>query len=295
MWAGSSRASFQRPSRSRWPRRWRRSPDRPGPSPRSHQRRPPIRRPTPGPKSPAPVVLNGETVIWVPAGTGPYSAQFRAERISQRLEEAVHDRSVRDPTVSVTEAEGASELRIGSRLLMAITQRDAAAHRGLQNRACETGRKRGGAGRSRRTTALRAGHPPAVRLLRIPCDAGVRAVGVDHRPNHPVAGRDPGPYPRAAPASPASAGGRTGLGRRDPARHRRSGARHPCRVHPHGPGPVPDVRPGPVPLDARGVVQAARLRRGAAARRGQRVCGLPAESAVPARHRQPSSPEPSAW
>jgi len=34
-----------------------------------------------GPEASAAVVLSGETVIWVPAGTGPYTAQFRAERI----------------------------------------------------------------------------------------------------------------------------------------------------------------------------------------------------------------------
>jgi small-conductance mechanosensitive channel len=37
----------------------------------------------------------------------------------------VHDRSLSDPTVSVTETDGSSELRVGSQLLMVVTQRDA--------------------------------------------------------------------------------------------------------------------------------------------------------------------------
>jgi small-conductance mechanosensitive channel len=76
--------------------------------------------------SPAAVLLGGDPVIWITAGAGPYAPQFRAERIAVRLEDAVHDRSLRDPTVTVTEVEGSSELRAGSRLLMVITARDAA-------------------------------------------------------------------------------------------------------------------------------------------------------------------------
>jgi len=61
------------------------------------------------------------------AGVGPYSTQFRAERITRRLEQIVHDRSLRNVRVTVTEAEGSSELRVGPRLLMVITQQDARA------------------------------------------------------------------------------------------------------------------------------------------------------------------------
>ena len=74
----------------------------------------------------AAVTLGGETVLWISAGSGPYTPQFRAERISGRLEEAVHDRSVRNPTVTVTETDGSSVLRVGSRLLMVVTPKDAA-------------------------------------------------------------------------------------------------------------------------------------------------------------------------
>jgi small-conductance mechanosensitive channel len=73
----------------------------------------------------APVLVGGEPVIWVTTGAGPYTPQFRADRISQRLHEAVRDRSLPDPTVIVTETENSSELRAGSRLLMVVTQRDA--------------------------------------------------------------------------------------------------------------------------------------------------------------------------
>jgi small-conductance mechanosensitive channel len=74
---------------------------------------------------PAPVLIEGETVLWITAGAGPYTTQFRAERISERLSEAVHDRTIRDPTVTVVEADGSSELRVGPRLLMVVTPRDA--------------------------------------------------------------------------------------------------------------------------------------------------------------------------
>ncbi len=74
---------------------------------------------------PAPVLLGGDPVIWVTAGAGPYTPQFRAERISLRVHEAVLDRLLRDPTVTVTETGSSSELRAGSRLLMVVTERDA--------------------------------------------------------------------------------------------------------------------------------------------------------------------------
>ncbi|HTI37092.1 MAG TPA: mechanosensitive ion channel domain-containing protein [Vicinamibacterales bacterium] len=76
---------------------------------------------------PAAVRLGGDPVIWIVAGIGPYSTVDRAARISTRLGEAVRDRSVNDLTVTIGEAEGASELRCGTHLLMRVTQRDAAA------------------------------------------------------------------------------------------------------------------------------------------------------------------------
>jgi hypothetical protein len=39
----------------------------------------------------APVLVGGEPVIWVTIGAGPYTTQFRADRISQRLHEIVRD------------------------------------------------------------------------------------------------------------------------------------------------------------------------------------------------------------
>jgi small-conductance mechanosensitive channel len=72
-----------------------------------------------------PVLIGGEPVIWLTVGAGPYTPQFRADRIGQRLHEAIRDRTLRDPTVTVTETEESSELRAGSRLLMVVTQLDA--------------------------------------------------------------------------------------------------------------------------------------------------------------------------
>jgi small-conductance mechanosensitive channel len=72
-----------------------------------------------------PVLLGGDPIIWITVGAGPYSPHFRAQRISERLESVARDRSISDPTVTVTENEGSSELRAGSRLLMVVTQQDA--------------------------------------------------------------------------------------------------------------------------------------------------------------------------
>jgi hypothetical protein len=77
----------------------------------------PARDPEAGAPAPAPVLVEGETVLWITAGTGQYSPQFRAGRIAGRLEEIVHDRCISDPTVTITEGEGSSELRVGPRLL----------------------------------------------------------------------------------------------------------------------------------------------------------------------------------
>jgi small-conductance mechanosensitive channel len=74
---------------------------------------------------PAAVELGGVPVVWITAGAGPYSTNFRADRISQRLRAIVRDRSITDPTVVVTESGDSSELRVGPRLLMVVTQQDA--------------------------------------------------------------------------------------------------------------------------------------------------------------------------
>ena len=89
--------------------------------------------PESGAATPAPVLIEGEPVLWITAGAGPYTPQFRADRISQRIGEVVRDRSLRDPSVTVVEAGGASELRAGSHLLMAVTARDAAALGGARD------------------------------------------------------------------------------------------------------------------------------------------------------------------
>jgi small-conductance mechanosensitive channel len=75
----------------------------------------------------APVLLGGDPIIWIMVGAGPYTPQIRADRISERLTSISRDRSISNPTVTVTENEGSSELRAGTRLLMVVTQQDARA------------------------------------------------------------------------------------------------------------------------------------------------------------------------
>jgi small-conductance mechanosensitive channel len=74
---------------------------------------------------PAPVLLGGESIIWITTPAGPYTTQFRAGRISDRLLEIVRDRRIANPSVTVTDTEGSSELRVGPRLLMVVTPQDA--------------------------------------------------------------------------------------------------------------------------------------------------------------------------
>jgi small-conductance mechanosensitive channel len=71
------------------------------------------------------VLLGGEPVVWIAVGVGQYTVEARAARITQRLEEIVHDPAVRDVAVTVTEAPGSSELRVQGRLLMVVTDPDA--------------------------------------------------------------------------------------------------------------------------------------------------------------------------
>jgi len=75
----------------------------------------------------SPVMLGGDPIIWIMAGAGPYTTQVRAGRIAERLKSIAGDRSISNPTVTVTENEGSSELRAGTRLLMVVTQQDARA------------------------------------------------------------------------------------------------------------------------------------------------------------------------
>src|SRR5262249_15952276 len=51
---------------------------------------------------PAPVLIEGEPIIWVHGGAGAYTPEFRAARITRRIDEVVHDRTVRDIAVTIT-------------------------------------------------------------------------------------------------------------------------------------------------------------------------------------------------
>jgi len=96
----------------------------------AHSQSVPAQVETQGPETlpdPAPVLVGGMPVVWVPAGAGPYTPQIRADRISRRVDEAIHDRTWHDPRVTVAETEGTSEVRAGSRLLMVVTPLDARA------------------------------------------------------------------------------------------------------------------------------------------------------------------------
>jgi small-conductance mechanosensitive channel len=75
----------------------------------------------------APVLVGGEPAIWIITGIGPYTPEFRAERVSERLRAIIRDRSIQDLKVTVVEVAGSSELRIGQRLVMVVTKADAAA------------------------------------------------------------------------------------------------------------------------------------------------------------------------
>jgi small-conductance mechanosensitive channel len=102
-----------------------------GPSPAGAQATEPPQRPLSAleaeaeAQTPAAVMIGGEPIIFVTVGAGPYTTEVRASRIASRIYEAIADRAIVDPTVTVTEGEGSSELRTGSRLLMVVTAPDA--------------------------------------------------------------------------------------------------------------------------------------------------------------------------
>ena len=73
----------------------------------------------------APVLISGEVVIWIPTGAGQYTPAVRAAGIAARLEDAIADRSVANPTVTAVDVEDSSEVRMGPRLLMIVTAQDA--------------------------------------------------------------------------------------------------------------------------------------------------------------------------
>jgi len=76
-------------------------------------------------EKPSPVLISGEPVIWIPTGAGQYTPAVRAAGIASRLEDAIADRSVSNPTVTVVDVEDSSEVRMGPRLLMVVTATDA--------------------------------------------------------------------------------------------------------------------------------------------------------------------------
>ena len=75
---------------------------------------------------PVPVLVSGEPILWIATGIGPYSAQLRADRIQARLRDIIGDRTIRDATVTVREVDGASELRVGPKLVLVVAPQDAA-------------------------------------------------------------------------------------------------------------------------------------------------------------------------
>jgi len=75
---------------------------------------------------PVPVLVSGEPILWISTGIGPYSAQLRADRIQARLRDVIGDRTIRDATVTVREVDGASELRVGPKLVLVVAPQDAA-------------------------------------------------------------------------------------------------------------------------------------------------------------------------
>jgi small-conductance mechanosensitive channel len=72
-------------------------------------------------------MVGGEPAIWIVTGIGPYTPEYRAQRISERIRAIVRDRSIQDLKVLIVEVGGSSELRIGQRLVMGVTKADAAA------------------------------------------------------------------------------------------------------------------------------------------------------------------------
>jgi small-conductance mechanosensitive channel len=83
---------------------------------------------TAGPPPPSfPVVLGTDTVLVVRARLGSFTAAERAAAIQQRLAQLARNRFGTSDSLVVVEAEGATDLVAGDRILLSVTEADAAA------------------------------------------------------------------------------------------------------------------------------------------------------------------------
>jgi small-conductance mechanosensitive channel len=79
------------------------------------------------PRPGAPVVLGSDTVLWVYARAGSFTAEERAEAVRRRLAERANDPFSRGDSPVVRRAGAETDVLIGGRILMADTDADAAA------------------------------------------------------------------------------------------------------------------------------------------------------------------------
>ena len=142
---------------------------------------------------PAPVLLGGESIIWITAPAGPYTTQFRAGRISERLREIVRDRRHREP---LGHGDGNGRLLGVARGTAAADGRDAAGRQ-------KPGRGAGGPRPVLRTRA-RDGDPDRAVAL---CTRDAPAFGHLRTGRHAAAGRrgvaDPAAHARDPPCDRA--------------------------------------------------------------------------------------------
>ena len=148
---------------------------------RRRPRRRPVRSSPPKPSDPLPSLISGEAIIWMPTGAGQYTPAVRAAGIAAAPRRGDRGSLDPDPTVTVTEVEGSSEVRVGPRLLMVVTARDASApgrRAGHAGAACRAGVRDGD---PQRASAARARRPDALRCLRAGRHGRVRDPGVGDR------------------------------------------------------------------------------------------------------------------
>ncbi len=88
----------------------------------------------------APVLVGGEPAIWISPELVRILPSFAPNESAERIYKIIRDRSIQDLKMSIVEAGGSSELRIGQRLVMSVTKADAAVSVGL---AREVGREYG--------------------------------------------------------------------------------------------------------------------------------------------------------
>ncbi len=75
----------------------------------------------------APVVVDGKTILYVREGFFSFTAQERANLVSQKVQALINDSPARTKAITTVDAEVTTSIVSGDTVIMTVTDRDAAA------------------------------------------------------------------------------------------------------------------------------------------------------------------------